>query len=123
MISISALPEQGSKKCSTSTFNILFHIFAAMLKPNRNLVVGLDGKIDDIDRRMTKLEEDDMSTVGFRSVNETVISKDNSSSKEEKLSLLAEGFVLVLPERSGKYRYDKGVDKLVDQNSKRSEYE
>ena len=53
-----------------------------------------------VDRRMTKLEEDDMSTVAFRSVNETVISEDNS--KKEKLNLLAEGFVL--PERSDKYR-------------------
>ena len=46
---------------------------------------------------MTKLEEDDMSTAAFRSVNETVISDDNS--KEEKLNLLAEGFAS--PERSG----------------------
>ena len=83
-----------------------------------DLVMGLDWKINDIYDNMTSidgwpnyLEEDDMSTVAFRSVNETVISEDNS--KEEKLNLLAEGFVL--PERSNKYRYDKGVDKLVDQ--------
>ena len=76
-----------------------------------SLVVGLDEKVSDIEKRIAKLEEDDVSTVAFRSVNETIVSEDNS--KEEKLSLLAEGFVL--PDRANKCKYDKGVEKLVDQ--------
>ena len=76
-----------------------------------NLVVGLDEKMSDIEKRIAKLEEDDVSTVAFRSINETIVSEDNS--KEEKLSLLAEGFVL--PDRTNKYKCDKGVEKLVDQ--------
>ena len=46
------------------------------------MVVGLDEKMSDIEKRITKLEEDDLSTVAFRSVNETIGSEDNS--KEEK---------------------------------------
>ena len=76
-----------------------------------NLVVGLDEKMSDIEKRIAKLEEDDVSTVAFRSISETIVSEDNS--KEEKLSLLAEGFVL--PDRTNKYKCDKGVEKLVDQ--------
>ena len=60
---------------------------------------------------MKKIEEDDASTIAFRSVNETIASEDSNNA--EKLSSLAEGFVL--PERSGKYKYDKGVEKLADQ--------
>ena len=67
--------------------------------------------MSDIEKRITKLEEDDLSTVAFRSVNDTIGSEDNS--KEEKLSLLAEGFVL--PDRAHKYKCDKGVEKLIDQ--------
>ena len=76
-----------------------------------NLVVGLDEKTNDIEKRIAKLEEDDVSTVAFRSANETIGSEDNS--KEEKLSLLAEGFVL--PDRTHKRKRDKGVEKLIDQ--------
>ena len=53
--------------------------------------------MSDVEKRITKLEEDDLSTVAFRSVNETIGSEDNS--KEEKLRLLAEGFVLPLIQR------------------------
>ena len=76
-----------------------------------SLVVGLDDKMNEIESRIAKLEEDDVSTVALRSINETAVSED--SSKEEKLSLLAEGFVL--PERTSRYKYDKGVEKLIDQ--------
>ena len=62
-----------------------------------SLVVGLDDKMNEIESR-AKLEQDDVSTVVLRSVNETAVSEDNS--KEEKLSLLAEGFVL--PERTSR---------------------
>ena len=76
-----------------------------------SLVVGLDDKMNEIESRIAKLEQDDVSTVVLRSVNETAVSEDNS--KEEKLSLLAEGFVL--PERASRHRCDKGVEKLIDQ--------
>ena len=68
-----------------------------------SLVVGLDDKMNEIESRIAKLEEDDVSTVAFRSINETAVSEDNS--KEEKLSLLAEGFVV--PERTIKKYVEK----------------
>ena len=65
----------------------------------------MDVKINGMESRISRLESDDVSTAFFRSVNESVISEDGS--EEETLNLLAEGFIL--PERNGKYKYDKGV--------------
>lgn len=40
-----------------------------------SLVVGLDDKMNEIESRIAKLEQDDVSTVVLRSVNETAVSE------------------------------------------------
>ena len=67
--------------------------------------------MNSVENRVQKIEEDDAATIAYRSINEAVASEDSNNA--EKLSSLTEGFVL--PESSGKHKYDKGVEKLVDQ--------
>ena len=78
---------------------------SGQLEKALELIQGLDSKMNDIESRVRKIESDDMCTVAFRSINEAIASEDGS--KEETLSLLAEGFKS--PEKSGKHKRDKGI--------------
>ena len=75
------------------------------------IAIGLDAKVSNVENRVKKLEEDDVSTIAFRGVNEAIASEDSDNA--EKLKLLVAGFVS--PERGGKHKYDVGVEKLIDQ--------
>ena len=66
-----------------------------------NMMTKLNDKIESIDSRVKELEmENDESTIALKS--------ESSEKEKQEMNLIYLGFLL--PEETGKYKYDKSVD-------------
>ena len=70
-----------------------------------NLLSSMNEKMEKLDERVKELEmENDESTIALKS--------ESSEKEKQEMNLIAQGFLL--PEDTGKYKYDKAVEKLSD---------
>ena len=69
-----------------------------------NMMSKLNDKLELIDCRVKELEVDDNSTIGIKS--------ESSEKEKNDTKLIEVGFLL--PDYTGVYKYDKGVEKLSD---------